>query len=121
LPSSDWADEQDREARAETTISGFARFANSECVLCSEVTERKTAEMLHMSQEWDYYYCYRCRGWFKRYFLDSKIFLPVKEKSEIRRLTWFYVTHMESLHEWRKFRDRVGSVWRVVDRRLPRA
>ncbi|MDA4132635.1 MAG: hypothetical protein OK454_05860 [Thaumarchaeota archaeon] len=119
MPSSDWADERDRETSADTTTSGFARYANHDCVFCSEVTGRKTAEMLYMSQEWDYYYCYKCRGWFKRYFLDPKVFLPVRERSEVRRLTWFYVTHVESLHEWRKFRDRVESVWRVVDRRLP--
>jgi hypothetical protein len=120
LPSSnDRVDERDSDASADTTMSVFAIYANSKCVFCSGATEKKTAEMLYMSQEWDYYYCYICRGWFQRYFDDARIFLPVKDKAEIKHLTWFYVTHMESAYERRKFRERMESVWRVVERRLP--
>jgi hypothetical protein len=112
LPSSsDQADGRDSDASVDTTSSIFARNANSKCVFCWETTGKKTAEVLYMSQQWDYYYCYSCRGWFKRRFDNPKVFLPVKDKTDIRHLTWFYVAHMQSVYERTKFRDRVENVW----------
>lgn len=80
-----------------------------------------TAEMMYVSQGWDYYYCYRCRGWFKRHYSDHRVFLAVKDRAEIRRLTWIYTKNMEYWYEQRRFFERLGTAWHVVERRLPHA
>lgn len=63
--------------------------------------------MLYTSQRWDFYYCYRCRRWFKRYYDDRRVFLPVKDAAEIRYLTWFHFTHLQSVYDRKKFRERI--------------
>ena len=118
MPSSDWGEAQDDGAGSDATRPVFGRNADSDCVYCSRVTGKKTAEVLYASQEWDYYYCYRCRGWFKRRFRSPKVFLPVNDRTEIKHLTWFYVGRMQSDYERKKILERMGSVWRSVERRL---
>jgi hypothetical protein len=94
--------------------------ADSLCIFCSVPYGKKTAEMLYMSQEWDYYYCYRCRRWFKKHYNNHRIILPIGDKTEIRHLTWFYASHLESVYEQRKLLDRMESIWHQVGKHLPR-
>ena len=101
-------------------LESFGVYADSECFRCSEVTESKTAEMLYMSSEWDYYYCYRCRGWFKRLFSNEEVVLPVTDRRVINHLTWMYTSHMEAMYENRRMLEQVGRVWHRLERRLPR-
>ncbi|MGD0636794.1 MAG: hypothetical protein ABSA72_01970 [Nitrososphaerales archaeon] len=98
----------------------FGAYADSECFRCSEVTVSKTAEMLYMSSEWDYYYCYRCRGWFKRLFSNEEVVLPVTDRRVISHLTWMYASQMEAIFENRRMLEQVGRVWHGLERRLPR-
>ncbi len=101
-------------------LESFGVYADSECFRCSEVIESKTAEMLYMSSEWDYYYCYRCRGWFKRLFSNEEVVLPVTDRRTINHLTWMYTSHMEAMYENRRMLEQVGRVWHRLERRLPR-
>lgn len=118
MPStSDWAEERDPRASGDDKIPGFDAYANSDCVYCTGTTERKTAEMLYMSLEWDYYYCYKCRGWFKRYYGDRKVFLPVRDETEVRSLTQSYVEQMQSIYERSWFYDKLAGFWHSVGRR----
>ncbi|MDA4112782.1 MAG: hypothetical protein OK474_01925 [Thaumarchaeota archaeon] len=96
----------------------FGIYADSDCFRCAKITERKTAELLYMSSQWDYYYCYRCRGWFKKPFKEKYVVLPVTDRKVIKRLTWMYTSQMEALHENRKLLERMESVWRGFERRL---
>ena len=96
----------------------FGIYADSECFRCAKITERKTAELLYMSSQWDYYYCYRCRGWFKKPFMEKRVVLPVTDRKVIRHLTWMYTSHMDAVHENRRLLERMESVWRGFERRL---
>ena len=98
----------------------FDQGADSQCVFC-QIPGRNTAEMLYMSTEWNYFYCYRCRGWFKRHFSDSKSFLPVRSRMEVKRLTWIYTTRMTSVYEVRRLSEGMDDVRRFVGKRLGRA
>ena len=70
-----------------------------------------------MSLKWDYYYCYKCRGWFKRYYGDDKVFLPVKSELEIRDLTQSYVERMQAFYERSWLYDKLAGFWHFVGRR----
>jgi hypothetical protein len=96
----------------------FGVYADSECFRCAKITERKTAELLYMSSQWDYYYCYRCRGWFQKHFTEKHVVLPVTDRKVVKHLTWMYTSHMEAVHENRKLLERMESVWRGFERRL---
>jgi len=98
----------------------FGLDTDSECFRCFRVVERKTAELLYMGMEWDYYYCYRCRGWFRRHFADRRAALPVTDRRVVRHLTWMYTTQMEAAYENRKLVDAMERAWRVLERRLLR-
>ena len=95
----------------------YMRNADTRCVFCWNITERNTAEMLYVSQEWDYYYCYRCRGWFKRHYGNKKVVLPVRDKRDIRHLTFAYVSNMQRIETNAQFARSLHSVWRVFGRR----
>ncbi len=101
-------------------FGSFGVHPDSECFRCSEVAVGKTAEMLYMSSEWDYYFCYRCRGWFKRYFSREEVVLPVTDRRVINHLTWMYTSQMEAIYQNRSMIEQVGRVWRGLERRLPR-
>jgi len=122
LPSSpgDWASELDDPSGNPARSWRFGRGADSQCVFC-DIPEEKTAELLYASPQWDYYYCYRCREWFKRLFGDSKTFLPVRSRTEVRRLTWIYTTRMRSVYELEQMSRHVEGVRRFVAGRLTRA
>ena len=119
--SSDWAEERDPRPSGGDRTPGFDAYANSDCVYCAGTTERKTAEMLYMSLKWDYYYCYKCRGWFKRYYGDQKVFLPVRDEVEVRGLTQSYKEQMQSIYERSWFYDKLAGIWHSVGKRPQKA
>ena len=96
----------------------FGMYPDSECFRCSDVTRRKTAELLYMSSAWDYYYCYRCRGWFKRPFMKKHVVLPVNDRDVIKHLTWMYTSQMEAVYENRKMLEWVERAVHGLERRL---
>jgi len=100
--------------------SYYARSADTPCIFCYEVTERPTAEMLYMSQQWDFFYCYRCRGWFKRHYENYKVVLPIRDRRDIRHLTWTYLSRMQRLERNAEFERRVRDVWRAFGKHLSR-
>jgi hypothetical protein len=75
---------------------------------------------VYMSSEWDYYYCYRCWGWFRRLFSKEEVVLPVTDRRVINHLTWMYTSHMEAMYENRRMLEQVGRVWHGLERNLPR-
>lgn len=101
-------------------LGSFGVYPDSKCFRCSQVTVSKTAEMLYMTSEWDYYYCYRCWGWFKRLFSKEEVVLPVTDRRVINHLTWMYTSHMEAMYENRRMLEQVGRVWHGLERHLPR-
>jgi hypothetical protein len=121
LPSTgDWAEERDPRASDDPKPPGFDAYANSDCVYCVGTTEKKTAEVLYMSLRWDYYYCYKCRGWFKRYYGNAKVFLPVRDEREVRSLTQSYLDQMRSIYERGWLYDKLAGYWHTVGRRSHR-
>ena len=116
----DWSGGHDEGSGSGSPPFGtFGVYADSECFRCSQVTVGKTAEMLYMSSEWDYYYCYRCRGWFKRLFSREEVVLPVTDRRVINHLTWMYTSQMEAMYENRRMLEQVARVWHGLERRLP--
>jgi len=101
----------------ELRATRFDQGADSKCMLCPE---DKSAELLYVAALWDYYYCYRCRSWFKVRFDRRDVFLPVRERTEVTRLVWIYASRMSSLQELRKLSDSVEGVKRYVERHIPR-
>jgi hypothetical protein len=99
----------------------FVFHPTASCINCARVTNGKTAELLYASARWDYYYCYRCMGWFKKYFANEKIILPVKDRATIRCLTWVYTRELEAIYERRRFRQTMEGAWRSLGRYLQRA
>lgn len=118
MPKSDGASESEGGDLHDIPDSEFSKDADEECVFCSKVTEKKTAQMLYASQEWDYYYCYRCRAWFKRYYGDEKVVLPVVDKRDVRQLTWTYVSRMERLQVQNRLSRRMRGAWVGLERRF---
>jgi hypothetical protein len=80
-------------------IDAIAReFGTSRCVRCSGQTNWGTAALLYESMEWDFYYCYECRRWFKRHFKFRYQVAPVDDKKEIKMLTHFYASQREMIN-----------------------
>ncbi len=118
----DWMDGHDGDdADGTRGLGSFGIYPDSECFRCSDITGRRTAELLYMSSEWDYYYCYRCRGWFKKPFMKRHVVLPVNDRDVIKNLTWMYTSQMEAAYQNRKMLEWVERAVHVLERRLMRA
>ena len=96
----------------------FDQGADSKCLLCPD--KDTTAEAIYAAALWDYYYCYQCRSWFKVRFDRRSVFLPVRERAEVKRLVWIYTTRMASMQELRRLSDNVESLKRYVERHVTR-
>lgn len=68
---------------------------NSEtsCALCSP--GMKTAKLLIVTGQWNFFYCYRCRRWSKSTASDGNVLLPVQDPKMENSLTWFWRTERE--------------------------
>ena len=111
---------EDGDADSVLNSWSFGSNADSDCFRCSGVTEMKTAELLYMSPDWDYYYCYRCRGWFKRPFEDWRTVLPVTDGRVVKQLTWAYTSQLQAVQENRQVVDGMTRLFRGLGRLLPR-
>jgi hypothetical protein len=99
----------------------FGLNADTECFRCSAVRKGKSAELLYMSALWDYYYCYSCRGWFKRPFRERRMVIPVDDERIVRQLTEMHMWQMESLHQNRVIFESVRRFLRGFERRISHA
>jgi len=68
---------------------------NSEgsCARCS--SSKKTAKLLIVTGQWNFFYCYRCRGWSKSSASNENFLLPVEDPKMENSLTWFWRTEKE--------------------------
>ncbi len=82
----------------------FEAMLNPEtsCIICSTKSENKTAKLLVVTGQWNFYYCYRCRRWFQTHFSSKEIALPVDDQKIQTSLTWFWRTENELYEENRR-------------------
>jgi hypothetical protein len=74
-----------------------------ECVICPPRSQiSKTAKLLIMTGQWNFYYCYRCRGWFQAHFSSKNLVFRVQNKKIENSLTWFWKSENEMIEENRK-------------------
>jgi len=74
-----------------------------ECAICpSKSMNSKTAKLLIMTGQWNFYYCYRCRGWFQAHFSAKNRVFRVQNKKIENSLTWFWKSENEMIEENRK-------------------
>jgi len=67
----------------------------AECVSCRPGSGTKTAKLLLETGEWTFYYCYRCRGWFRKHYRIAHLEIPIRDKMLIKSLNWFYMSEMQ--------------------------
>jgi len=82
---------------AESTVNSEAS-----CILCSPRSENKTAKLLIVTGQWNFYYCYRCRQWFQAHFSSKEIVLPIRNQKIQTSLTWFWRSENELYEENRR-------------------
>jgi late competence protein required for DNA uptake (superfamily II DNA/RNA helicase) len=72
---------------------------NSEtsCVRCT--SGEKSAKLLLITGEWNFYYCYRCRRWSRSHYSSKNVLLPVESSRTEKSLTWFWRTERELMEE----------------------
>lgn len=63
------------------------------CARCSP--GKKTAKLLIVTGQWNFFYCYRCRRWSKSSASDGNLLLPVQDPKTENSLTWFWRTEKE--------------------------
>ncbi|MFI5421747.1 MAG: hypothetical protein ACHQ1H_12330 [Nitrososphaerales archaeon] len=86
--------------------------SNAECMICSPQTRKdKTAKLLIVTGQWNYYYCYRCRGWFQAHFSSKNLVLRVDNKRIENSLTWFWKSENEMIEENRRALEWVYSLF----------
>src|SRR5437773_9518028 len=77
------------------------------CVKCYSGSQ--TAELIYQSSFWDFYYCFRCRSWFKSSAVGKRITVLITDKSVIKSLTWHYTSNLQ-------IRQSVPDVSSILDR-----
>ena len=71
--------------------------------------------MMETSQ-WSFYYCYKCRGWYRKHYRIRYLEEPIRDKKMIQSLNWFCTSEMqineanleisESIRKyWYRFKD----------------
>lgn len=98
-------------------------IASENCVRCSFRYDWKTAALIYEGLEWKYYYCYECKGWFKRHFRYRYAVVPVDDGQDITLL----VKHVElqrdmfeaDLENISWFKRRLSGASRFFQRFLP--
>jgi len=98
-------------------------WASEACVRCSGLIGWKTAALIYEGLEWEYYYCYECKRWFRRHFRlryavalvdDDKVISLLLKQLESRKVT--LEAEFESLS---RFRSRISAASRFFQRFLP--
>ena len=84
------------------------------CPICSGVSRgsTKTAKLLIITAEWNFYYCYRCRGWYQVHYKMRNFAFRVPSKKLENALTWFWMSESELIEENRKTLNWVHNLLR---------
>ncbi len=84
---------------------------NSEgiCAHCSPAS--KTAKLLIVTGQWNFYYCYRCRRWSQSYYSAKSVLLPIENSRMEKSLTWFWKTEEELMHENLRAMEWIRSIF----------
>jgi hypothetical protein len=72
--------------------------SDADCVHCRKGS-MKTAKLLVVTGQWNFFYCYRCRRWSQSYFSSKEVLIPVDNKRMENSLTWFWQTEKEMMEE----------------------
>lgn len=66
---------------------------------CAHCPQGKTAKLLLITGEWNFYYCYRCRRWSRSHYTASALCTAVENSRIENSLTWFWRTETEIMEE----------------------
>jgi hypothetical protein len=80
--------------------------SETDCVRCA----KKTAKLLIVTGQWDFYYCYRCRRWSQAHYTARHVLLPMEDARMEKSLTWFWRTESELMQENVKAMNWIHSV-----------
>jgi hypothetical protein len=72
---------------------------NSEGVCARCFPASKTAKLLIVTGQWNFYYCYRCRRWSQSHHSEGNRLLPVDDARMENSLTWFWKTEKELMED----------------------
>src|SRR5271169_2791193 len=72
------------------------------CIICSTGSGNKTAKLMVVTGQWNFYYCYRCRRWSQSHYSSKGITLPVTDQKIQNSLTWFWRSENEMYEENRR-------------------
>jgi hypothetical protein len=67
------------------------------CANCS--SGAKSAKLLVVTGEWNFYYCYRCRHWSRSHDSSGTDLFPVGNTRTENSLTWFWRNEKELVEE----------------------
>ena len=71
---------------------------NSDVVSCVRCSGR-TAKLLLITGQFNFYYCYRCRHWYQSHFSARNTLWPVHNSRIENSLTWFWMSEREMMNE----------------------
>ena len=73
----------------------YLSIVNDQCLTCYSGNGAKTALLLFETAQWNFYYCYRCRGWYQKHYRIKHLVLPIKDKMMLKSLNWFYASESQ--------------------------
>lgn len=83
-----------------------------DCLICpAKFRGMKSAKLLIVTGQWNFYYCYRCRGWFQAHYSMKNLVLRVENKKIENSLTWFWRSENEMIEENRRALEWVYSLF----------
>jgi len=86
-----------RKRKTESETGGSPIDSDVTCIICS--SGPKTAKLLIVTGEWNFYYCYRCRHWSRSNDSSRNDFFPVGNSRTEKSLTWFWKSEKELVEE----------------------
>ena len=95
--------------KEQTDSKSVEPLINSEanCIRCSS----KTAKLLIVTGQWDFYYCYRCRRWSQANYSARHVLFPVEDGRMENSLTWFWRMESELMQENARAMEWINSVF----------
>ena len=85
--------------------------SDTECLICPAATRTKSAKLLILTGQWNFYYCYKCRGWFQAHYSSKELVLRVDKEKTANSLTWFWRSENELIEENRRAMQWVYSLF----------
>jgi hypothetical protein len=83
---------------------------NSE-VSCVHCATGKTAKLLLITGQWNFYYCSHCRRWSQSHYSSRGELLPIENQRIENSLTWFWRTETELMRENQRAMDWIRNVF----------